>query len=102
MIPSKPYLRYEHDSGYWLGKYRRKTGYPIMDRVEVKCVFYMRTRHKVDLTNLLGAIDDVLVHYGVLEDDNSSIIASHDGSRVMYDKDNPRTEITIRKFEKEK
>ena len=97
MIPSKPYLRYEHDAGYWLGKYRNKTGFPIMDRVEITCVFYMRTRHRVDLTNLLGAIDDVLVHYGVIEDDNSQIIVSHDGSRVKYDRDNPRTEITIRR-----
>ena len=98
MIPSKPYLRYEHDAGYWLGKYRNKTGFPIMDRVEITCVFYMRTRHKVDLTNLLGAIDDVLVHYGVIEDDNSQIIVSHDGSRVKYDRDNPRTEIRIRRY----
>ena len=63
--------------------------------VEVKCVFYMQTKRRVDLTNLLEAADDVLTHYGVLADDNSTIIVSHDGSRVRYDKDNPRTEITI-------
>jgi len=55
----------------------------------------MPTRRRVDLTNLLEAIDDVLVHYGVLSDDNSSIIVSHDGSRVLYDKARPRTEVTI-------
>ena len=56
----------------------------------------MKTRHAVDLTNLLEAVDDVLVKYGVLEDDNSRIIVSHDGSRVLYDKQRPRTEVTIR------
>ena len=55
----------------------------------------MPTRRRVDLVNLLEATDDVLVHYGVLEDDNSNIIVSHDGSRVFYDKENPRTEIYI-------
>jgi Holliday junction resolvase RusA-like endonuclease len=55
----------------------------------------MPTKRRVDLTNLLEAIDDILVKYGVLEDDNYNIIDNHDGSRVYYDKENPRTEITI-------
>lgn len=55
----------------------------------------MPTRHRVDLTNLLEATDDLLVHWGVLQDDNSRIVASHDGSRVLYDHDNPRAEIYI-------
>lgn len=54
---------------------------------------------RVDLTNLLEAIDDVLVHTRVLEDDNSNIIVSHDGSRVLYDKENPRTEVYISRYE---
>ena len=48
------------------------------------------------LHNLLEAIDDVLVKAGVLKDDHSGIIVSHDGSRVRYDKDNPRTVVFIR------
>ena len=63
---------------------------------EVVCLFYMPTRRIVDLTNLEEAIDDILVKYGVLKDDNSRILVSHDGSRVLYDKNNPRTEVTIR------
>lgn len=59
-------------------------------------MFYMPTRRIVDLTNLEEAIDDILVKYGVLKDDNSRILVSHDGSRVLYDKNNPRTEVTIR------
>ena len=52
-------------------------------------------RFYTDLVGLEQATDDILVHYGVIEDDNSRIVAGHDGSRVRYDKDNPRVEITI-------
>ena len=55
----------------------------------------MATRRRVDLTNLLEAIDDTLVHWGILEDDHSGIVVSHDGSRVLYDKDRPRVEVEI-------
>lgn len=74
-------------------------GETIAEPVEVKCLFYMPTRRKVDLTNLLEAIDDILVYAGTLADDNSNIIVSHDGSRVLYDKENPRTEVYISRYE---
>lgn len=67
----------------------------ITEPVEVKALFYMPTRRRVDLTNLEEALDDTLVRAGLLADDNCRIIVSHDGSRVLYDKDHPRTEITI-------
>ena len=59
----------------------------------------MPTRHKVDLTNLLNATCDILVEAGTIEDDNSRIIVSHDGSRVLYDKENPRVEIEIKEVD---
>lgn len=68
---------------------------PIECAVNVKCLFYMKTRRVVDGLNLQAAIDDLLVSCGVLKDDNSRIVAGHDGSRVLYDKDNPRVEIVI-------
>lgn len=55
----------------------------------------MPTKRRVDLSNLIEAVDDILVKAGVLEDDNYKIVQSHDGSRVLHDKENPRTEITI-------
>ena len=61
----------------------------------------MPTRRRVDLVNLLEATDDILVHYKVLEDDNSNIIVSHDGSRVYYDKENPRCHIFIDEVKKD-
>lgn len=71
----------------------------ISERVNLKCVYYMQTKRRVDLNNLLEATADVLVDAGVLEDDNSNIVAGHDGSRVRYSKDRPRTEITITSLE---
>jgi len=70
---------------------RQGIDYPV----NVQCVYYMETRRRVDMCNLIEATLDVLVDAGVLEDDNSSIVAGHDGSRVLYDKEHPRTEVTI-------
>lgn len=89
LLPSKQFEAYQDAAGWYL----RPAG--ISWPVNVRCEFYMATRRIVDLAGLLQAVDDVLVHYGVLVDDNSRIVASHDGSRVLYDKDNPRTEIEI-------
>jgi Holliday junction resolvase RusA-like endonuclease len=61
----------------------------------MKCVYYMATKRKVDLVNLIEATCDILVDAGVLADDDSKIVVSHDGSRVKLDRDNPRAEITI-------
>ena len=96
VIPSAQYEAYQQAAAWHC-----KGGETIAEPVEVKCLFYMPTRRKVDLTNLLEAIDDILVYAGTLADDNSSIIVSHDGSRVLYDKDNPRTEVYITKYQEE-
>ena len=97
IIPSQKYMDYEAEAvWYCIGAGVRC---PIEEPVEVKCLFYMPTRRRVDLTNLLESIDDVLVKSGVLKDDHSGIIVSHDGSRVLYDKDNPRTEVYIADYE---
>lgn len=74
---------------------------PIDYPVNVECIYYMKTERRVDQLNLLEATDDILVAAGVLLDDNAKIVAAHDGSRVRYDKNNPRVEITITPFEEE-
>lgn len=91
ITPSAQYKKYESAACYYL----RSSEPPIKHPVNVECHFYMETRRRVDLNNLLECATDVLVTAGVLADDNSSIVIGHDGSRVHYDKDNPRTEITI-------
>lgn len=93
IMPSKKYKEYERTAMAFLPKLRQSDAinYPV----NVKCLFYMPTKRKCDLVNMLEAIDDILVKAEMLEDDNYTIIASHDGSRVLYDKENPRTEIYI-------
>ena len=94
ILPSKKYQLYE-EQALW---YVPKRGVPIRDPVNVKCLFYMPTKRRCDLTNLLEAIDDILVKAGILEDDNYTVLASHDGSRVFVDRENPRTEVVITLF----
>ncbi len=72
---------------------------PIDSPVRVCYRFYMATRRRVDTLNLCAAADELLVEAGILKDDNSSIVVSHDGTRVLYDKHNPRTEIYIYQWE---
>lgn len=74
---------------------------PVSARVNVRCVYYMKTARRVDLANLIEATCDILVKANVLEDDNSKIVAAHDGSRVDYDKNYPRVEIEITEMEAE-
>ena len=91
LLPSKRYKEYQEDCG-WLLKCK---GFEIDCPVNIKALYFMPTRRKVDLVNLHSALHDMLVHHKVIADDNSKIIISTDGSRVFYDKDNPRTEVTI-------
>ena len=91
IIQSDAYKDFEKYSGLFLPRLAQ----PISMPVNVKCVFYRDSDRRCDLTNLLEAIDDILVHYGILADDNFHIIHSHDGSRVFVDRKHPRTEIVI-------
>ena len=94
IVPSKKYREYEEAAAWFLPKVST-----IDTAVNVKCLFYMPTRRRCDLTNMLEAVDDLLVKYGVLVDDNYTVVESHDGSRVLYDKEHPRTEIYITESE---
>ena len=90
IIPSKQYKQYEKDCKIFMPKCEM-----ISKPINVKALFYMPTKRRVDLTNLFEALNDIMVKYQVIEDDSSKIIVSLDGSRVLYDKANPRTEIEI-------
>lgn len=95
VAPSKAYGDYETDCLRQIKKPRS----PISARVNVRCVYYMKTARRVDLANLIEATTDILVKARVLEDDHCRIVAGHDGSRVEYDKENPRVEIWIEEME---
>lgn len=95
IAPSSQYKRYEREAAWFLTPRPRR---PIECPVNIKCLFYLPTRRKTDLTNLLEAVDDILVSVGIIADDHYGIVAAHDGSRCFWDKANPRTEVTITKL----
>ena len=88
----KKYKEYEREAAWFLKPMPPR---PIECRVNIRCLFYLPTRRRTDLTNLLEAVDDLLVHAGIIADDHYGIVEAHDGSRCFVDRDNPRTEITI-------
>jgi len=95
IAPSKRFMDYQNNCGYFL----KIPVEPIEERVNIMALYYMGTKRKVDISNLHSALHDVLVHYKIIKDDDSTIVVGTDRSRVLYDKDNPRTEIYIQKME---
>ena len=92
LLPSAAFEDYEADCLRQItGIYRRRITTPV----NLKAVYHMKTIRTVDLVNLLEGTCDILRDAGVVEDDNRNVIASTDGSRVYWDKKNPRVEITI-------
>ena len=96
IAPSKAAKAFELQCGWWIKmQHRLKIDQPVNVRVR----FFVESKRKVDLTNLLESIDDVLVRYDVLADDSANVIAGHDGSRVYIDRVQPRLEIEITPIE---
>lgn len=91
VIPSKEYKLYEVACSLYMPKLKEPIDYPVNVKVE----YYMPTRRRVDGVNLLEATLDILVRYKVLADDNRNIVYAVDGTRVYFDKKDPRCEITI-------
>lgn len=97
VAPSRAYKDYEAQAAWYL---RPRPERPIERPVNVRMLFYMPTKRRCDLVNLQEAVLDLLVSAGILADDQASVVASMDGSRVLYDKENPRTEIEITETER--
>ena len=91
---SKLYKEFEQNCGYFLNKYKTNIDYPI----NLKCTFYVADKRKRDIVNLLNAIQDILVKYKVIKDDNYNIVASLDGSKIIYEKGRQETIIEISKI----
>ncbi len=93
---SEIYKQFEQECGYYLLKYRKNINTPI----NLKCTFYVKDRRKRDIVNLLNAIQDILVKYGVIADDNYNIVQSIDGSRIIYEKGREETILEIEEVSK--
>ena len=95
IIQSKLYANFERECGLYLKKYKSNIDYSINLKIE----FYVPDKRRRDIANYIEAIQDILVKYEVLKDDNYNIVYSLDGTRMYVDKDNPRVEIEITKLE---
>lgn len=82
IVQSKRYKEFERDCGYFLKRYAMNINTPI----NLKCEFIVPDKRKRDIVNLLNAIQDILVKYQVIEDDNYNIVSSVDGSKIIYKK----------------
>lgn len=92
---SKLYKEFERECGLYLKRYAMNIDYPI----ELKCKFYVADKRRRDIVNYLNAIQDILVKYKVIADDNYKIVSSVDGSRIIYDKSiEPKIEVEIKKI----
>lgn len=78
-----------------------KPPHPLECELHVIYRCYMETLRRVDCLNLYGSLDDLLVTEGIIKDDCVKYIRSRDGSRVLYDKENPRAEIYIYNYREE-
>lgn len=93
VLPSKAYIAYEDACSWLIPKEARLN---ISVPTNCKTVFYMPTSvPKVDLPNLINAIHDILVKNNVYKDDNSNIICSVDGSKVVHGCDKKDTGVLI-------
>lgn len=91
ILPSAAYKKYEGECIRQIGQNYT----PIETPVNVCCTYYMETKRKIDISNLNSSLHDILVKANILSDDNRDVVAGTDGSRVLYDKENPRVEIEI-------
>ena len=99
VLPSKAYLDWEMKARWLIfgaigHEEHRIFPLKIDLHVEVK-VYYKGLQ--MDLSGAMESIGDCLE--GVIWK-NDKQIKSWDGSRLFHDKDNPRTEIVVRRFEK--
>lgn len=101
---SREYKSYVAETSFILNQIKVKNNLkkPITGPVNVKAIYYMASRRIVDISNLHECLHDVLVHAGILLDDSCRVIIGTDGSRVRYDKANPRTEVMIEEIEDKK
>lgn len=76
------YKDFERECYYYLKDYQ----FNITNPINLKCTFIVPDKRKRDIANLLNAIQDILVKYKVISDDNYNIVHSIDGTRIIYKK----------------
>ena len=93
VIQNRRYTEFEKECKKYMPKLETSIDYPI----NLKCRFLVCDARKRDIANYIEAIQDILVKYKVIVDDNYNIISSLDGCSMEIDRQNPRIELEITK-----
>lgn len=84
-----------YDDAYWQLKEQKIPQDKLKKINSITYSFYLPDKKRRDLTNLVQSIEDLLVDYQFIEDDNFNILPS---IQIMYmgiSKANPRCEIEL-------
>ena len=95
IIQSEQYREFEKVCAIYMKPIAKELKTPINEPVNLKCTFYFPDKRRRDTANMIEAIQDILVKYKILEDDNYTIVASLDGTRSIYEKGREETIIEI-------
>ena len=102
LIPAKAHQEWLKSVEPYFVAAREVMGKPIDYPVNLKCIFYRKTKRPCDIINLMQAVQDALVKYEVIMDDNFYYVCHIDGCECKQDKINPRTEIIITPYDIDK
>lgn len=91
VIQNKNYTQFEKNCKDYMPKVIKPIDFPI----NLSCHFFVCDARRRDIANYLEAIQDILVKYNILEDDNYNIIASLNDCSMEIDRENPRIEVKI-------
>lgn len=91
VIQNKKYTQYEKECKKYMPTLSQNINFPV----NLQCNFYVNDARRRDIANYIEAIQDILVKYGIIEDDNYNIISSLNGCSMEIDRENPRVEIII-------
>ena len=96
LISSKDYQSRENEQLKSLENQVKPLG--LNKPLYVNYAFYFPDNRKTDLSNKIESINDLLVKYGLIEDDNRKIIKGIHATEIGVDKENPRVEIELLDF----
>lgn len=94
IIQNKNYLEFEKSCKAYMPKINT-----IDYSINLQCDFYVCDARKRDIANYIEAIQDILVKYKIIDDDNYKIVSSLDNCTMQIDRQNPRVEVIITKKE---
>lgn len=95
-IPSKNYQVWEKEQM----KYLSSIGLPklaIDTPIEIEYLFRFPDKRATDLSNKIESVNDMLVKYWYLYDDNCTIISKFTAKFCWVDRESPRVDLIIKK-----